>query len=70
MHKKSSERGLLKSFNGKVVDLSFAHYNEVLLGCIDETATAKIFKISLEEDGLSGGINARIKWVFFCLFFC
>jgi hypothetical protein len=58
MHKKSSERGLLKSFNGKVVDLSFAHCDEILLGCIDETATTKVFKVTFEEDV---GANAHIQ---------
>ena len=48
-HKKLSEKILLKSFTGRVVDLSFAHYDlEVLLGCLDETGCLQVFKIYLE----------------------
>jgi hypothetical protein len=50
-NKKLNEKVLLKSFKGRVVDLSFAHYDhEVLLGCVDETGCAQIFKITLDQD--------------------
>ena len=50
-HKKLSEKCLLKSFNGLVVDLSFAHYDaEVLLGCVDESGCLQIFKITLDAE--------------------
>jgi hypothetical protein len=50
-HKKLSEKILLKSFTGRVVDLSFAHYDlEVLLGCLDETGCLQVFKIYLENN--------------------
>ena len=49
-HKKLSEKILLKSFTGRVVDLSFAHCDqEVLLGCLDETGCLQIFKITLDN---------------------
>lgn len=50
-NKKLNEKVLLKSFKGRVVDLSFAHFDaEILLGCVDETGCAQIFKIELDQD--------------------
>ena len=49
--KKLNEKVLLKSFTGRVVDLSFAHCDqEVLLGCLDEIGCLQIFKITLDND--------------------
>jgi enhancer of mRNA-decapping protein 4 len=49
-NQKLNEKCLLKSFSGRVVDLSFAHYDaDVLLGCVDELGL-KIFEISKDED--------------------
>ena len=51
VHKKLKENSLLNSFNGRVVDLSFAHYDaEVLLGCVDESGCLQIFKITLDAE--------------------
>jgi len=48
-NKKLNEKCLLRSFRGRVVDLSFAYYDpEVLLACVDETGCLQIFKISLD----------------------
>ena len=50
-HKKLNEKVLLKSFRGRVVDLSFAYYDpEILLGCVDETGCLQIFKITVDTD--------------------
>ena len=50
-HKKLNEKVLLKSFTGRVVDLSFAHCDqEVLLGCLDEIGCLQIFQITLDSD--------------------
>ena len=50
-HRKLNEKVLLKSFKGRVVDLSFAHCDQdVILGCVDETASLQIFKITLDSD--------------------
>lgn len=49
-NKKLNEKVLLRSFRGRVVDLSFAYYDaEVLLGCVDETGCLQIFKITLDS---------------------
>lgn len=58
-HKKLNEKVLLKSFKGRVVDLSFAHYDfQILLGCVDETGCLQIFKITLDAD-------SKIQWVIY-----
>jgi hypothetical protein len=50
-HKRLNEKILLKSFTGRIVDLSFAYYDqEVLLGCLDETGCLQIYKITLENN--------------------
>ena len=50
-NKRLNEKVLLKSFKGRVLDLSFAHYDtEVLLGCVDETGCCQVFKITLDQD--------------------
>lgn len=49
-NKKLNEKVLLRSFRGRVLDLSFAYYDpEVLLGCVDETGCLQIFKITLDS---------------------
>ena len=51
LNKKLNETVLLKSFKGRVLDLSFAHYDaEVLLGCVDQTGCCQVFKITLDQD--------------------
>ena len=50
MHNKLNEKCLLESFNGRIVDLSFAHIDaEVLLGCVDESG-CEIFKVTLDAE--------------------
>ena len=49
-NRKTNERSLLKAFNGRLVDLSFAYSDEVLLGCVDETGTGWVFKISVDSE--------------------
>lgn len=45
---KKEKKFFLPPFTGPVVDLSFAHDDrEVLLGCIEETGSVQIFKITL-----------------------
>ncbi len=49
--KKMNDKALLKSFTGRVVDLSFAYCDtEVLLGCVDEIGCLQIFKITTDAD--------------------
>ena len=48
-HKMSNARVLLTSFSGKVIDLAFAFCDEVLLGCIDETANVQIYKLEVDN---------------------
>ncbi len=58
-NRKLNEKVLLKSFKGRVVDLSFAYYDkEVLLGCVDETGCLQIFEITLDSD-------SKMQLVFF-----
>ena len=45
----SNARVLLTSFSGKVIDLAFAFCDEVLLGCIDETANVQIYKLEVDN---------------------
>lgn len=57
-NKKLNDKVLLKSFKGRVMDLSFAHCDsEILLGCVDETGCCQIFKISLDHESR---IQARV----------
>jgi len=50
-NKKLNEKVLLKSFKGRVLDLSFAHFDaQILLGCVDESGCTQIFQISLDQD--------------------
>jgi enhancer of mRNA-decapping protein 4 len=50
-HKKLNEKALIKTFTGRVVDLSFAHYDaDVLLGCVEENGQLQIFKIVLDAN--------------------
>jgi hypothetical protein len=50
-HRKLNEKCLIKSFTGRVVDLSFAFCDtEVLLGCVDETGCLQIFLVTLDTN--------------------
>ncbi|CAF0712129.1 unnamed protein product [Brachionus calyciflorus] len=50
-HRKLNEKLLLKSFKGRVVDLSFAYSDQdVILGCVDETGSLQVFKVFLDSD--------------------
>jgi enhancer of mRNA-decapping protein 4 len=60
-HKKLNEKALLKSFTGRVVDLSFAYYDkEVLLGILDEIGCLQIFKITLENSKMQTSLVLTI----------
>ena len=57
-HKKLNEKLLLKTFTGRVIDLSFAHYDlEVLLACLDETGCLQIYKITLDASSKMQLVN-------------
>lgn len=57
-HKKLNEKALIKSFKGRVVDLSFAHYDaQIILGCVEDTGCLQIFKISLVDEAKIELIN-------------
>jgi hypothetical protein len=50
-HRKLNEKILLKSFKGRVIDLSFAYHDvDVLLGCVDEVGCAQVFRITLDAN--------------------
>lgn len=50
-NRKLNEKILLKSFKGRVVDLSFAYCDtQILLGCVDESGALQIFKLSLDHE--------------------
>ncbi|XP_067652269.1 enhancer of mRNA-decapping protein 4-like isoform X1 [Haliotis asinina] len=48
--RKSAERVLLKDFNGRVIDVAFAHTDEILLAAVDEIGNLFVHEIK-EEDG-------------------
>ena len=45
LNRRTAERTLLKDFNGKVTDISFAHVNAVILGAVDEIGCMFIYEI-------------------------
>ena len=49
-NRKTAERHLLKDFVGRVIDLAFAHTDDVLLAVVDELGNLCVYEIRETED--------------------
>lgn len=50
-NRKTAERALLKGFNGRVVDISFAFASSIVLGIVDEVGGIFIYDITETAEG-------------------
>lgn len=51
LSRRTVERALLKGFSGSVVDVAFAHSEEVLLACVDEMGNLFVYTCQSAKDG-------------------
>lgn len=51
LSRRTVERALLKGFSGSVVDVAFAHSEEVLLACVDEMGNLFVYNCQSAKDG-------------------
>lgn len=49
-NRKTAERHLLKDFCGRVIDLAFAHTDDVLLAVVDEIGNLCVYEIFQTDD--------------------
>lgn len=49
-NRKTAERHLLKDFVGRVIDLAFAHTDDVLLAVVDELGNLCVYDIRQSDD--------------------
>ncbi|KAK7478360.1 hypothetical protein BaRGS_00030364 [Batillaria attramentaria] len=49
--RRTAERALLKGFTGSVLDVAFAHSEEVILAAVDETGSLFVYTCQLGQDG-------------------
>ncbi|XP_064611108.1 enhancer of mRNA-decapping protein 4-like [Liolophura sinensis] len=50
INSRSAERALLKDFTGRVIDIAFAHTDEVMLAAVDEIGNLFVYEIEENED--------------------
>jgi len=50
-NRKTAERHLLKDFVGRVIDLAFAHTDDVLLAVVDEIGNLCVYDVRQSDDG-------------------
>lgn len=50
INSRSAERALLKDFTGRVIDIAFAHTDEVMLAAVDEVGNLFVYEIEENED--------------------
>jgi len=50
-NRKTAERALLKGFNGRVVDISFAFASSIVLGVVDEVGGLFVYDITETAEG-------------------
>jgi len=50
-NRKTAERALLKGFNGRVVDISFAFASSIVLGIVDEVGGLFVYDIAETAEG-------------------
>jgi len=48
--RKTAERHLLKDFVGRVIDLAFAHTDDILLAVVDEIGNLCVYDIRKNDD--------------------
>ena len=49
-NRKTAERTLLKDFVGRVIDLAFAHTDDVILAVVDEIGNLCVYEIKETDD--------------------
>ena len=49
-NRKTAQRDLLKDFVGRVIDLAFAHTDEINLGVVDEIGNLCVYEIKEDAD--------------------
>ena len=49
-NRKTAERTLLKDFVGRVIDLAFAHTDDVILAVVDEIGNLCVYEIKENDD--------------------
>lgn len=50
INRKTAERALLKDFAGRVIDIAFAHTDDVLIGAVDEMGNLMVYHIKETDD--------------------
>ena len=59
INRKTAERALLKGFQGKVIDVAFAHLTTVVIGAVDEVGNMFVYEI---HENLDGKIEYPLSW--------
>lgn len=50
INRRTAERALLKDFGGRVIDLAFAHTDEILVGAVDEIGSLMVYHVKETDD--------------------
>ena len=61
INRKTAERTLLKGFHGRVLDISFAHQDDVLLGAVDEIGNMFIYAIKEHGEKISSELVLQVN---------
>jgi hypothetical protein len=51
LSRRSAERALLKGFAGSVLDVAFAHSEDIMLAAVDEMGCVHVYRCSTLQDG-------------------
>ena len=51
LNRRTAERALLKGFMGSVVDVAFAHSEDVIVATIDEVGNLFVYTLESAQDG-------------------
>lgn len=51
VNRRTAERVLLKEFVGKVIDISFAHTDDVIIAAVDQMGNLFVYQITEMDDG-------------------
>ncbi|VDI24652.1 enhancer of mRNA-decapping protein 4 [Mytilus galloprovincialis] len=50
INRKTAERALLKDFAGRVIDIAFAHTDDILIGAVDEIGNLMVYHVKETDD--------------------
>ena len=50
INRRTAERALLKDFIGRVIDIAFAHTDDILIGAVDEIGNLMVYHVKETDD--------------------